>query len=146
MAGPVVASLGPFAFTAHGFSLTSIDQSLSTPWKAMAVPGGLDRLQWLGGESSTAKIDGVLFPAEFGGLTSLAGIRAAAEAGTPMHLIQMAAANLGNVLAMFVVEGVKDGQTYIGPNGVPLRNTYSINLRRYAGGQFTFQSVLTGLF
>lgn len=146
MAGPVIASLGPYAFAAHGFSLNTIERTLSTPWQAMKVPGGLDRLQWTGGESDTVKIDGVLFPAEFGGTASLAGIRNAAMEGAPLHLIQMAGANLANILSLFVIEGVQDGQSYILPNGVALRDTYSISLRRYAGGQFSFQSVLSSLF
>lgn len=146
MTGPIVAALGPFAFTAHGFSLKTIGRSLKTPWQPMRVPGGLDRLQWLGGDSDTVTIEGVLFPAEFGGLASLAGIRAAAEAGVPMHLIQLAGANLGQIISLFVVEGIEDGQSHIGPNGVPMRNSYSLALRRYAGGRFSFQALLTALF
>lgn len=146
MAGPIVASLGPFAFEAHGFGLTGISRSLKTPWATIKVPGGLDRLQWLGGDSDGFKVEGVLFPLEFGGQASLAGIQTAAEMGSPLHLIQRLSLNAGNVLNLFVIEGVEDNQTFIAANGVARHNTYSIALRRYAGSAFSFQSVLTGLF
>jgi phage tail protein len=146
MASPIIASLGPFAFEAHGFGLTDIGRGLKTPWAAINVPGGMDRLQWLGGDSETVKIKGVLFPREFGGLDSLAGIRSLAEAGTPMHLIQRMGFTVGNIISLFVVEAVDDGQSFIGPDGIPMRNTYSLGLKRVAGGSFSFQSVLQGLF
>jgi len=146
MAGPIVAALGPFAFEAHGFGLNDIGRSLKTPWAVIKVPGGFDKLQWLGGDSDSVKIGGVLFPQAFGGLESLAGIRAAAEAGMPLHLLQRASASMANILSQFVVEGVEDNQTFISANGVPIKNTYSLSLRKYAGGNFSMQSILTGLF
>ena len=146
MAGPVIASLGPFVFEAHGFGLEEMGQSLKTPWAKIKVPGGLDRLQWMGGESESVKISGVLFPHEFGGQASLAGIRIAAESGVSLHLIQRAGASMANILSRFVVEGVEDNQSFIAANGIAMKDTYSISLRRYPGAAFSFQSVLTGLF
>lgn len=146
MAGPIVAALGPFAFEAHGFGLTEIGRSLKTPWASIKVPGGMDALQWLGGDSDSIKIDGVLFPIAFGGLASLAGIRASAESGVPLHLIQRMGGAVGNILSRFVIEGVDDNQTFIAANGVPMKNTYSLSLRRYPGASYSFQSVLQGLF
>ncbi len=146
MAGPIIAALGPFAFTAYGFGLKTISRSLKTPWAAIKVPGGLDRLQWMGGDSETMRIEGVLFPAEFGGRTSLNGISAAAKAGTPLHLIQLSAANTGSIVALCVIEGVDDEQSYIGPDGVPRKNAYSLDLKRYSGGSFSFAEALASLF
>lgn len=133
MAGPVIASLGDFAFEAHGFGLTGINRELKTPWATHKVPGGLDRLQWMGGDSETVKIQGVLFPHVFGGLETLEGIRQAALAGTPLHLIQKLDATTGNVLSMFVVENVSDNQTFIAANGVAMRNAYTLSLRQFNG-------------
>ncbi|MCF6344182.1 MAG: phage tail protein [Devosiaceae bacterium] len=145
MAGPIIASLGPFAFEAHGFGLSEVGRSLKTPWATVKVPGGFDKLQWLGGDSESVKISGVLFPNEFGGLASLAGIKAAAEAGVPLHFIQKINFSTANILSRFVVEGVEDSQTFIASNGVAMKNTYSLSLRRYQAGAFSFQSVV-GLF
>ena len=145
MAGPVIATLGPFSFEAHGFGLTGVDRSLKTGWAAVKVAGGMDKLQWLGGDNETVNIPGVLFPMEFGGEQSLAGIRQAAIAGQPLPFVQLAGGMNGLVHGMFAIEGVDDKQTFIAPNGVPMKNTYTISMKRFEGSQFSFMSVLGGL-
>lgn len=146
MAGPIVAQLGSFGFEAHGFGLTDINRSLKTSWAKIKVPGGLDQLQWTGGDGDTTTITGVLFPLEFGGQASLEGLRAAALAGESLHLIQMMGTGVGNVLSEFVIEGIDDKQTFIGPNGIPMKNTYSLSLCQDPAGQATEFKSIEGFF
>jgi len=142
MAGPVVAALGPFAFQAHGFGLTNIGRNTDTSWASVSVAGGLDRLQWTGGSSDGVTISGVLFPHEFGGLSSLTGLRAAAEAGQPLMLVNLA----GQIFGLHVIESITEDRTLLDRNGLPMRDSYKLSLKRYPGGDFTPQSVLVGLF
>lgn len=143
MAGPVVAALGPFAFEAHGFGLTDISRSTNTSWASIQVAGGMGQLQWTGGDSDSLTIKGVLFPHEFGGLESLAGIRAAAESGTPLMFVNFA----GQIFGLHVIESISEDRTLLDRDGRPLRNAYSLSLKRYQGG-FNFNpiSALIGLF
>lgn len=142
MPGPVVAALGAFAFEAHGFGLTDMTRSTKTGWAAVQVAGGMDRLQWTGGDSDTLTIKGVLFPQEFGGLGSLTGIRVAAESGIPLMFVNYA----GQIFGLHVIEGIEEDRSLLDADGLPLRNAYSISLRRFEGGEWTPQSVLIGLF
>lgn len=143
MAGPVIAALGPYAFQAHGFGLTDVGRSLKTPWGAQNVAGGMNPLQFTGGDSDTLTIKGVLFPGEFGGLWALSGLRASAEKGTPLMFVNLA----GQIMGMHVVEGVDEDRTFLDRNGLPLRNAYSLSLKRYAGPtNFNPVSALIGLF
>ena len=142
MAGPVVAALGPFAFEAHGFGLTDIKRNLRTPWASLKTAGGLDQLQWTGGESDEVEIGGVLFPHVYGGLASLSGIRGAAESGQPLPLVNLA----GQVFGQHVVETVSEDRTFLDSTGLPMRDAYKLSLKRYGGGSFSPISVLIGLF
>lgn len=142
MSGPVVAALGPFAFQAHGFGLSDIGRNTDTGWAAVAVAGGMDRLQWTGGNSDSVTISGVLFPHAFGGMESLVGIRAAAEAGQPLMLVNLA----GQIFGLHVVESISEDRSLLDRDGLPRRNAYRLTLKRYVGANFSPQSVLVGLF
>lgn len=142
MSGPVVAALGPFAFQAHGFGLTTIGRNTDTGWASVAVAGGMDRLQWVGGNSDSITISGVLFPHAYGGLSSLTGIRAAAEAGQPLMLVNLA----GQIFGLHVIESITEDRSLLDRNGLPMRDAYKLTLKRYQGRDFSPQSVLVGLF
>lgn len=142
MPGPVIATLGPYAFEAHGFGLTDVGRSLKTPWTRVPVAGGLDRLQWMGGESDEVTIRGVLFPHIFGGLASLAGIRDAAENGQPLPLVNLG----GQIFGLHVVEAIDEDRGFHDRDGLPMRDAYTLNLKRYPGGSFSPISVIVGLF
>ena len=132
MAGPIIASLGGFGFEAHGFSLDTISRSVKTKWARLKTPGGYDQLQFLGGDGETVKIAGVLFPHVYGGMDSLAGISAAAKAGRPLHFMQhVNKMRIGVPVGLFAIEGVTDKQDFIGPDGIPMKDTYSIELSLY---------------
>ncbi len=142
MSGPVVAALGPFAFQAHGFGLTDISRNTSTKWANVAVSGGMDRLQWTGGDNDEVTISGVLFPHEFGGMGALSGIRAAAEAGQPLMLVNLA----GQIFGLHVVESISEDRSLLDRNGLPMRNAYKLSMKRFQGAVPSLQSVLVGLF
>ena len=134
--------LGPFMFHSLEFGYTGIRRDLSTKWAEVQVAGGLNRLQWTGGDSDTTTIEGVLFPHEFGGLTTLEALRQAAVSGTVLPLITLG----GNVYGMHVVEGVSEDQSYHDASGQPRKNIFRIQLKRYPGGSFSPVSIIQTLF
>jgi len=87
-------------------------------------------------------IEGVLFPEEFGGLSSLEGIRGAAQSGLVLPLITLG----GNVYGMHVVEMVSEDQSFHDRLGRPRKDVFRIGLKRYAGGGFSLISVVQTLF
>ena len=139
---PTPMALGPFGFESLTFGFNHIGRGLATPWASIATVGGLDRLQWTGGESDKVSIDGVVFPEEFGGLDSLEGVRSAARAGDVLPLVTLG----GNVYGLYVIEGVTEEQTFHDAFGRPRKDVYSIDLKRYTGSGFSPISIIASLF
>lgn len=133
MAGPVTMMLGGFAFEAMGFGYDGLGRSVQTPWAEIDVAQGLDAQQWTGPKSDEITIKGVLFPAEYGGQTSLDGLVGAALAGRKMMFVS-GTASAGRIHGWFTVQSVEEDRTYIDAAGVARRNAYSIKIKRYGDG------------
>lgn len=139
---PVPMALGPFMFHSLRFGYDGLRRDLSTRWADIATVGGLNRLQWTGGDDDTVSIEGVIFPEEFGGLGVLEGVRGAAQSGAVLPLITLA----GNVYGLHVVEGVSEDQAFHDRLGRPRKDVFRLRLKRYAGGGFSLISVVATLF
>ncbi|AUR06978.1 phage tail protein [Phaeobacter inhibens] len=137
MAGPVTMALGPFAFRAHGFGYTDVGRKLDTSWAEIETTGRLNALQWTGPRNETVSINGVLFPQEFGGATTLEGVRLAAKSGIPLVLVSLG----GKVFGSHAIQKVDEDRSYHDRNGTPGRNAYSIELKRVGAG-FSLLSLL----
>lgn len=135
-------ALGPFMFHSLRFGYNGLRRNLSTRWADVATVGGLNRLQWTGGDDDTVGIEGVIFPHEFGGLSVLEGVRGAAASGTVLPLITLA----GNVYGLHVIEGVAEDQSFHDALGQPRQDVFRLRLKRYAGGGFSPVSVVSTLF
>jgi phage protein U len=135
-------ALGPFGFESMRFGYDKVDRNLSTRWAQIQTVGGLNRPQWTGGEGDTVTIAGVVFPEEFGGLDSLEGVRSAAMSGKVLPLVTLG----GNVFGMYVIEGVMEDQTFHDFRGLPRKDVFSIELRRYPGNSFSMTSIIQSLF
>lgn len=139
---PIPMALGPFMFHSLRFGYNGLRRDLSTRWADIPTVGGLNRLQWTGGDDDTVDIQGVIFPHEFGGLAVLEGIRGAAAAGTVLPLITLA----GNVYGMHIIEGVSEDQSFHDAFGQPRQDVFRLRLKRYSGGSFSPLSVIATLF
>lgn len=138
-----IMALGPFQFQALGFGFTRRARSTRNEWAKIPVAGGQTVSQWTGGDGSTETISGVIF-SEFGGMSSLEGIRIASRQGVPLPLVDLSN-GLANVFGMQVVESIEEDRDAFGTDGAALRNAYSISLRSFQGGLESFGplSVLT---
>ncbi len=135
-------ALGPFGFHALRLGYSGLMRDLGTRWAEIQTVGGLNRLQWTGGDGDAITIDGVVFPEAFGGLAALEGIRAAALSGQVLPLVTLA----GNVYGMQVIEGVSEDQSYHTRFGLPRKDEYRIYLRRYRGPRTSTVSLVRTLF
>lgn len=139
----VPLTLGPFMFQSLNFGFNGLSRNLATPWAGIQIAGGLNRLQWTGGDGDDVSIEGVIFPEEFGGMETLEGIRAAAAAGLTLPLISLA----GAVYGMHIIEGVQDDQSFHDANGLPRKNVYRLRLKYNPDGEATSSlSIVTTLF
>lgn len=124
MSGPTPLTLGPYPFQALGFSYKDLKRKLKTPWSSLEVAGRMEARHWTGPKSDTVTISGVLFPDEWGGQSTLEGVREAAKAGLVLPLIT----GDGDVLGLFEIEGVDEHWEYATATGQPRKNAYSIEL------------------
>lgn len=138
----VPMALGPYMFHSLRFGYRGLGRDLSTRWADIPVVGGLSRLQWTGGDDDSVVIEGAIFPHEFGGLSTLDGVRGAALDGRPLPLITLA----GNVYGMHVIESVSEDQSFHDRLGRPRMDVFRIGLKRYVGGGFSPMSIVQTLF
>lgn len=135
-------ALGPFMFKSLNFGFNGLGRDLNTPWASIATVGGLNRLQWTGGEDDTVVVEGVIFPEEFGGLNTLDRVRAAAQAGLVLPLVTLG----GNVYGIYVIEMVSEDQSYHDARGMPRKDVFRLGLKRFPGGAFSMISIVQTLF
>ena len=92
-------------------------------------------LQFTGQGDEIVTIEGRLYPHIFGGLSTVAALRLAGEAGKPMYLVRFYAVQdqvyAGSVVGKFVIRRIKTQDTKIGADGFPHRLDFSIELARY---------------
>ena len=137
MSGPVTMALGPFMFRSHGFGYTDVSRKLDTTWVEIETAGRLNALQWTGPRSEVVTINGVLFPAEWGGATTLEGVRLAAKNGIPLMLVSLG----GKVFGSHAIQKIDEDRAFHDRTGAPGRNAYSIEVRRIGSG-FSLLSLL----
>ncbi|KPU83676.1 oxidoreductase [Marinosulfonomonas sp. PRT-SC04] len=137
MSGPVTMALGPFMFHAHGFGYTDVSRKLDTTWAEIETVGRLNALQWTGPRSEVVTINGVLFPAEWGGSVTLEGVRLAAKNGIPLMLVSLG----GMVFGSHAIQKVDEDRGFHDQYGAPGRNAYSIEIKRIGSG-FSLLSLL----
>lgn len=125
-------TLGPFGFEALGFGYTDVTRKLDTSWAEIATAQDFDAIQWTGPKSDTLTIKGVLFPESFGGLASLNGIAAMAQAGLPLMLVSGDMSG-GSIIGLVAVTGVEEDRSLHTGWGLPRKDAYQINVRRYPG-------------
>jgi len=130
-------ALGPFMFQSHGFGYTDVGRKLDTTWAELETVGRLHALQWTGPRTEVVTITGVLFPQEFGGATTLEGVRLAAKSGIPLMLVSLG----GRVFGSHAIQKVDEDRGFHDRYGTPGRNAYTIEVKRIGAG-FSLLSLL----
>ena len=109
--------LGPYMFHPTRFGYNKLDHGLSTNWAEIAIVGGLNVEQWTGGQTDKIIINGIIFPEEFGGLSTLKARQLAALSGTIFPLIILD----GTVYGNFRIDSIEEDQRFHNSYGVPAK-------------------------
>lgn len=120
--------LGSFRFAVYTAAYQELNRSTQYKWGAQEVYGGWDNLQFLGPGEDTQTLTGVIFPEFNGGTTQLNQLRQLAESGEPQLIIT----GTGKVLGYWAITQIDEGQTLFAAFGVPRRQEFTINLRKYS--------------
>jgi hypothetical protein len=122
--------LGSYQFSIDNAAYQTLQRSTEYRWAAQERIGAADALQFTGFGSDTITLQGVIYPHFRGGLGQVDKMRLTASLGFPLPLV----AGTGRVLGVWVIEGVREGQRTFATQGAPLRQDFTISIRRYDGG------------
>jgi phage tail protein len=122
--------LGGYQFSIDNAAYQRFFRSSEYRWAAIERIGENDALQFTGLGADTISLQGVIYPHFRGGLGQVDQMRRTAEVGIPLPLI----AGTGKVLGVWVLTRVGEGQRTFAEQGAPLRQDFSISMRRYDGG------------
>jgi phage protein U len=122
--------LGGYQFSIDNAAYQRFFRSSESRWAAIERVGKNDALQFTGLGADTISLQGVIYPHFRGGLGQVDKMRRTAEVGIPLPLI----AGTGKVLGVWVLTRVGEGQRAFAEQGAPLRQDFSISMRRYDGG------------
>lgn len=123
------------AMMAYGFfvfarlTIPYQETSRTITWRqpTNSVVGALPRTQFIGKESETLTISGVLMPSITGGRISIAMLEAMAEQGEPWPLID---GSTFLILGWFVIEEISVNQSVFFEDGSARRIDFSMKLKR----------------
>lgn len=119
MVGPVILKVAPF-------NLTDYTHTHGGSFAEKPVMGGRQPLEWMGQATETWNLSAKLFPARFGGSSSLAILSAVRASGLPQFMLR----GDGSLMGWVVVEQVTEKFTMLDTNGVGKVIDVAISLKR----------------
>lgn len=123
----MMMALGHYRFSIATAAYQSLERATSWRWSAQDRLGRLPAQQYLGPGEDTITLTGVIYPHYRGGLGQIDAMRAEAGRGAPLDLVD----GRGRVWGAWVVRAIRESQSRMLANGVPLRVDFSIELAAY---------------
>lgn len=126
----VLMTLGDIRFSVAEGAYRSLNRTLEMTTAKMARANRQAARQILG-EDETIEIAGVVYPMHRHGMDRVSRFRDLARSYKPAMLTD----GLGNVWGLFVIERVEERGTDFTPDGVPMKQEFTINLGAYGEDQ-----------
>lgn len=120
--------LGSYKFCIYTAAYQELNRTTNYKWGEQAVFGDWDNLQFLGPGEDTQSLTGVVYPEFKGGTGQIDELRALAATGSPQLLIS----GTGKILGYWVINSITEGQTKFAAFGVPRRQEFTVNMRKYS--------------
>jgi phage protein U len=130
----ILIALGPFRFSLSGAAYDDLSRSSKWDWPAVDRVGSMPALQFTGPQNDSITLNGRIIPGHTGGIEQLARMRALADLGLPMPLID----GTGRVHGLWVIESVDDTGTRHFKDGYPRMVTFAVGLKKYSDGSGLF--------
>lgn len=122
--------VGSYQFSIDSAAYQHLSRSTEYRWAAQERIGAADALQFTGYGEDAITLQGVIHPHFRGGLDQINKMRRTASLGFPLPMV----AGTGKVLGIWVIQQVSEGQRTFAVRGAPLRQDFTLNIRRYDGG------------
>ena len=130
MAIDVMMQLGGYQFSVNTAAYQELRRNTDFKWSAQDLIGRLDALQFTGPGQDTITVQGAVFPHFKGGTGQLDAMRAEASKGKPLLLVD----GRGRVHGLWIIERIEETQAVFAQAGVPLRQGFNMQLRKYGDG------------
>lgn len=122
--------LGSYIFSLSTAVYQELERKTEYRWVVQERLNQDPALQYTGPGADTVSLPGVVYPSWRGGGGQIDTMRSLAGKGLPQLLVDGA----GNIYGRWVIEGVEEKQSVFAAFGQPLKQEFTINLRRYDGG------------
>lgn len=120
-------ALGEFRFGVDTIPYSAIEQTTKFKWREQGRIGNDPKLQFLGTEAKKVTLNGVFFPSLRGGYEQMPALIEQADKGEPLAMVD----SRGNSLGLWVVEEVGERLTHLYADGLPRKNQFRIQIKRY---------------
>lgn len=127
IAQTVMMQLGAFQFGVATAAYQELTRSTAWRWPTQERFGQRPVLQFTGPDAETISLPGVIYGEWSGGTGQLDAMRALGEAGEPLQLVD----GNGGAMGQWVITKVDEGQTIFAANGVPRRQEFTMELKRF---------------
>ncbi|MCA8032024.1 phage tail protein [Burkholderia arboris] len=128
----VFMALGDYRFAISTAAYDSFRRETRWRWPAQERIGREPARQYVGRGDDTITLDGTIYPHFRGGLGQIAAMRAEANLGVPLLLVD----GLGYVHDYWCVTSISESVPTLGANGVPLKQQFTVTLEFY-GDDYT---------
>lgn len=122
----VMMQLGEFQFSITTAAYQELKRTTEWRWPAQGQFGRLAALQFIGPGDDLITLPGVIYPEYRGGLGQLDALRTLGNSGRPQTMID----GRGNILGLWVIERVEEGQQVFASGGAPRRQEFTLQLKR----------------
>ncbi len=131
MAERVMLGLGEFRFEIATLAYQKFSLNQTWRWQEQARINRDPALQFVGRNVGEIELDGVIYPGFKGGLGQVDAMRALADAGKPLQLVD----GLGRIWGAWVITEIGDTRTVFADDGQARRIEFRIKLKAYGEDQ-----------
>lgn len=124
----IMMILGSFRFSIDTAAYQELTRDTEFRWVAQDVFGVRPRLQYTGPGADSITLQGTVYPEYRGGLEQINIMRSVADQGKPQRMID----GKGRVLGQWVIEKVQEKQPIFAAGGVPRRQDFTLQLKRFS--------------
>lgn len=131
MTDDVMMQIGEYPFSVNTAAYSTFKRSTSYRWAEQGRLGRKPAKQYIGPESETVKLAGMILPAYRGGTGQIDDMRAEADLGEPLILVD----GLGNVWGRWVIEKITEAQSHLTSYGVGRKVMFEMEISEYGEDQ-----------
>lgn len=123
----VMMKLGAFTFSVNTAAYDEFSRTSAFRWQGQERYGQFPAQQYTGPGEDTITLSGDIYPNYAGGLGQLNAMRFEAGKGMPLFLVD----GRGFIWGKWVIKSVHESQTTFFADGVPRKQSFSLELTRY---------------